>query len=197
MTPRIRQCAFALLFTVLPCLTESGYVNVLVEDLRYGPVRLVEIGIAQGASKLTKDDGRAQISPAENAKADDWISFQLVHSPPGKNLVIVSHWDNRIPVPSFADNPKNLIKIVVMQRGDRAALESGAVLASLAAKINKANAPKTADPQATAKPDHKKALLAVAKYGLTAEDVDSAIRAWGAKTTDPHEAGLAALYERS
>ena len=32
--------------------------------------------------------------------------------------------------------------------------------------------------------------------GITSEEVDKAIRAWGAKTTDPYEAGLAALYAR-
>ena len=41
-------------------------------------------------------------------------------------------------------------------------------------------------------------LEAVAKqYGLQPEDLDKAIRAWGAKTTDPYDAGLAALYERN
>jgi len=197
MTPRTAQLLLALAFAANPCLAETGYVNVRVEDAHQHPVRLVEIGIEKGTSKLTKDDGQAQLPLAANVKADDWISFQLVHSPPGKDLAIISPWDNRISIPSFADKPENLIKIVVVQRGDRVALESGAVLASLAAKINKANAPKTADSKVTP-PDPKEALLAVAKqYGLTAEDIDSAIRAWGAKTTDPYEAGLAALYERN
>jgi len=186
----------ALLIAAIPCLAESGYVNVQVEDAHQHPVRLVEIGIEKGASKLTKDDGEAQLPLAQTIKADDWITFQLVHSPPGQNLAIVSPWDNRIPVPSFADKPENLIKIVVVERGDRTALESGTILASLAAKINKANAPKSANPHE--QPDPKEALLVVAKqYGLTAEDIDTAIRAWGAKTTDPYEAGLAALYERN
>ena len=197
MTPQIRQFVFAILLAALPCFAETGYVNVIVEDPHHQPVRLVEIGLEKGASKLTKDDGKAQLPLAQNVKADDWISFQLVHSPPGKDLAIVSPWDNRIPVPSFADNPQNLIRIVVVQRGDRAALESGTILASLAAKINKANAPKTANPQ-DPQPDPKEALLTVAgQYGLNAEDIDTAIRAWGAKTTDPYEAGLAALYERN
>ena len=32
------------------------------------------------------------------------------------------------------------------------------------------------------------------QYGLTAEDIDAAIRAWGAKATDPYEVGMEALY---
>jgi tetratricopeptide (TPR) repeat protein len=189
--------AIPLIFTALPSLSETGYVTVLVQDAHQHPVRLVEIGIEKGVSKLTKDDGEAQLPLAQTIKADDWITFQLVHSPPGKDLAIVSPWDNRIPVPSFADKSENLIKIVVVERGDRAALESGTILASLAARINKANAPNSANQKASP-PDPKEALLAVAKqYGLTAEDIDSAIRAWGDKTTDPYEAGLAALYERN
>ena len=64
-------------------------------------------------------------------------------------------------------------------------------------QINKANAPKSADKQAA--PENPKANLeAVAKqYGLSPEDLDKAIKAWGAKTTDPYEAGLAALYARN
>lgn len=194
--PRILIAVVAILLAAAPCLAEIGYVTVLVQDAHQHPVRLLEIGIEKGASKLTKDDGEAQLPLAQTIKADDWITFQFVHSPPGKDFAIISPWDNRIPVPSFADKSENLIKIVVVERGDRAALESSTILASLAAKINKANAPRSANPQTS--PDPQEALLAVAKqYGLTAEDIDTAIRAWGSKTADPYEAGLAALYERN
>src|SRR5579872_7341080 len=95
------QLAFAIGLAAVPCLADSGYVIVRVEDAHQRPVRLVEIGIRNGASKLTKDDGKAQLPLTQNVKANDWISFQLVHSPPGKDLAIVSPWDDRIPVPSF------------------------------------------------------------------------------------------------
>src|SRR5215472_1945795 len=51
----------ALALAPIPCLAESGYVNILVEDAHQHPIPLVEIGIEKGASKLTKDDGRAQL----------------------------------------------------------------------------------------------------------------------------------------
>src|SRR5208283_2733468 len=64
-------------------------------------------------------------------------------------------------------------------------------------QINKANAPKSADKQA-AQEDPKAILEAVAKqYVLSPDDLDNHIREWGAKTTDPYEAGLAALYARN
>ena len=49
--------------------------------------------------------------------------------------------DGRTPVPSFEEKSENFVKVVVVQRGDRAALENASVLTSLAAKINSANAP--------------------------------------------------------
>jgi hypothetical protein len=198
MKPRILQLPLAITLAAATCVAETGYVTVLVQDAQQHPVRLVEIEIENnGGSKLTKDDGMAQLPLAKSLNPTDWITFRLVHSPSGKDLEIVSPWDYRTQVPSFAEKPENFIKIVVVQRGDRAALESGLVLISFVAKINKANAPKTANPQAPP-PDHKEALIAVAlQYGLSAEDIDTAIRAWGAKTADPYEAGMAALYERN
>ena len=197
MTPRIRQFAFALLLAAPPCFAATGYINVRVEDVQGHPVRNLQIGIENGVSVLTKEGGLAQLALSSNSAPNDWITIRLVHSPEGQDLAIVSPWDYRAQIPSFADKLENYLQIIVVQRGDRAALESGAVLASLTAEINKANAPKSANPQEPP-PDPKEALLAIAKqYGLTAEDIDSAIRAWGAKTTDPYEAGLAALYERN
>ena len=197
MTPRIRQLALALLLAAPSCFAATGYINVRVEDVQGHPVRNLQIGIENGVSVLTKEGGLAQLALSSNSAPNDWITIQLVHSPPGQDLAIVSPWDYHAQVPSFADKPENYLHVIVVQRGDRAALQSGTVLASLAAKINKANSPKSANPQEPP-PDPQEALLAVGKqYGLTAEDIDSAIRAWGAKTTDPYEAGLAALYERN
>jgi tetratricopeptide (TPR) repeat protein len=197
MTPLFFQSVLVITLAAGPCLAESGYITVLVQDSQKHPVRLAEIGVEKnGGSKLTKDDGKAQLPLAQSVKTNDWITFQLVHSPPGKDLAIVSPWDNRTQVPSFADKSENLVTIVVVQRGDRAALESGLVLVALAAKVNKANARQTANQQAP--PDPKEALLAVAKqYDLSADDIDAAIRAWGARTTNLDEQGMAALYERN
>jgi tetratricopeptide (TPR) repeat protein len=181
----------------LPCWAERGFVLVQVQDTGHHPLRGVEIGIdGFGSSKMTGDDGKAKLSVGSAAKEGDWLSFTILHSPPGKDLAMISPWDNRVQVPSFEDKPENFVRVVVVQRGDRAALENGTVLVSLAEKINKANAPKSAKDQA-AREDPEVSLDAVAKeYGLSSDEVDQAIRAWGAKTADPYEAGLAALYER-
>jgi hypothetical protein len=50
--------------------------------------------------------------------------------------------------------------------------------------------------KATPPQDPKVNRAAVAKqYGLSPDEMDRAIRAWGRKTTDPYEAAQAALYE--
>lgn len=179
------------------CLAERGFVLVQVQDAQHRPVGGVEIGIEGDAgSRVTGNDGKAQLALGAGAKAGDGLTLSIMRSPPGKDLVMFSPWDSRAQVPSFEDKPDNLVRVYVMERGDRAALESGSVVAALAAKIDKANAPTSSNDQATRK-DPKVNLNAVAKqYGMSPYDVDQAIRAWGAKTTDPYEAGLAALYER-
>ena len=110
--------------------------------------------------------------------------------------MMVSPWDSKERVPSFENEAENFVEVVVVERGERAALENGTVLKALASQINKANAPKSADKQA-APPDPKANLEAVAKqYGYTSEELDKAIRAWGVTATDPYDVGVAALYER-
>ena len=74
--------------------------------------------------------------------------MQIVKSPPGQYLVMVSPWDYRAQVPSFENESDNFVEVVVVQRGERAALESGTVLKAAVSQINKANAPKSADKQA-------------------------------------------------
>jgi len=201
---RPHQLRFALLLSTLLCATslatlaESGFLVIHVRDVQERPIAGLEIGVkGDGGSATTGDDGKARIQLAKQTKENDWVSLQILHSPPGKDFMMVSPWDYGTFVPSFANESKNVVEIVVVQRGDRIALVSGAVLKSLTEQINKANAPKTADKQAPPE-DPKANLAAVAnQYGLAPDDLDQAIKAWGAKATDPYEAGLAALYERN
>ena len=187
-----------LLLSAANALTwaESGILVVHVKDVQERPIAGLQIGVTgDGGSATTGDDGKARIQLAKQTKENDWVRLQILKSPPGKDLVMLSPWEYGTFVPSFANESKNVVEIVVVQRGDRAALVSGTVVKSLAEQINKANAPKTADKQAPPE-DPKASLAAVAKqYGLAPDDVDQAIRTW--KTKDPYEDGLKALYERN
>jgi tetratricopeptide (TPR) repeat protein len=201
-----RLCWFvlALLIGTWLCLTsgavwaESGVLVVHVKDVQRHPIGGVQIGVeGDGGSATTGDDGKARIALAKETKEKSWVSLQILKSPQNKDFVLVSPWDYRAVVPSFENETENFVEVVIVQRGDRLALESGTALVALTAQINKANAPKTSDKQASQE-DPKANLTAVAKqYGLAADELDRAIRTWGVKATDPYEAGLAALYERS
>ncbi len=191
-------CLSLAISASLTCRAERGYVLVKVEDTAHHPVHGVEIGIeGAGGSKITDDQGKAQLPLGGGTKKNDWLSLAILHSPAGKDFVMISPWDSRAQVPSFEDKPENFVRVVVVQRGDRAALEYGSVLTSLAEKINKANSPRSAKEQAPSE-DPKANLNAVAKqYGLAPEEVDQAIRAWGAKTNDPYEQAQTGGWPRS
>jgi tetratricopeptide (TPR) repeat protein len=201
---RLCRLNCALLLGALLCTAcgvvwaESGVLVVHVEDVQRHPIGGVQIGTeGDGGSAITGDDGKARIPLARETKEKSWISLQILRSPPHKDFVMVSPWDYRAVVPLFENESENFVKVVIVERGDRVALESGTALLALTSQINKANAPKTAEKQAPQE-DPKANLAAVAKqYGLAPDDLDQAIRSWGAKTTDPYEAGLAALYERN
>jgi tetratricopeptide (TPR) repeat protein len=183
-------------FLGLPCIAERGFVLMQVQDTRHHPVRGVEIGVeGNGSSQLTGDDGKARLAVGAAAKEGDWLTLMIARSPAGQDLVMISPWDLRAQIPSFDDKPENFVRVVVVQRGDRAALEDGSVLASITAKINQANSPKTVHGEGQS-PEAALAIVAQ-RYGFNPDDLDRMIRTWGQKTTDPYEAGLAALYQRN
>jgi tetratricopeptide (TPR) repeat protein len=196
--------ALLVVFSVWLCLAgatawaETGILVVHAKDVKRRPVAGLEVGVeGDGGSAVTDRAGKARIKLAPQTKEKSSVPLQIVKSPSGQDLVMVSPWDYRTQVPSFENESDNFVEVVVVQRGDRAALEDGTVLKAAASQINKANAPKTAD-QHDSQADRKANLDAVAKqFGLSPEDLDKAIRAWGGITTDPYEAGLAALYARN
>jgi tetratricopeptide (TPR) repeat protein len=201
-----RRCWLNIVSTVClwVCLSngllwaETGVLVVNVQDEHRQPIFGVQIGVeGDGGSAVTDDHGKARIRLAPQNKQKDWVSLEILKSPPGKDLVMVSPWDSWISVPSFENESENFVTVVVVEFRDRAALEDGSVLAALTAKINKPNAPKTVVKDGHEE-DPKANLATVAKqYGLDPEELDKAIRSWGEVTTDPYEAGLAALYQRN
>ncbi len=190
-------CSMVGIFFGQHSWAEHGYVLVLVQDTHHRPIRGVEIGVeGNGDSRITDDHGAAKLAVGSATMPGDGITLKIMHSPPGRDLVMYSPDDGRSQVPSFEDKPDNAARVYVFQRGDPTELESGGVLALLVGKIVRERAPGSPKEQAP-KEDPRKSLDAVAKqYGLGSDEVDQAIRAWGAKTADPYEAGLAALYER-
>ena len=84
-----------------------GILQVLVQDAHKRPVKDIEIGIeGSGGSRISGDDGKALLPLSKDTVENDWVSLELLHSPSGKDFVIVSPYDNRTPVPSFKNKPE-------------------------------------------------------------------------------------------
>ena len=120
---RTRRHWFSLICAVCFCRClsagilwmEAGILVVNVQDVRKHPVSGVQIGVeGDGGSAVTDDHGKARIRLAPQNKEKDWVSLQIVKSPLGKDLVMVSPWDSRTPIPSFENESENFVRIVVV-----------------------------------------------------------------------------------
>ena len=100
-------------------------------------------------------------------------------------------------MPSFANESENFVPVVVGERGSRDLLASDQAIKAVAARTLEQIGPRLDKSEITT--EERKRVLAeqAAAFGLKPEEVDKAIRAWGAKATDPYDIGLAALYERN
>jgi len=170
---------------------------VHVKDVHKHPVPGLEIGLrGEAGTAITDDNGKARIPLAPYIKEKSWVSLQIVKSPSGEDFTMISPWDSAAQVPSFQSGSDNSVEVMVVQGGDRTALASDTVLKAVVSQINKANAPRSSDKQAD--PANPKGSMSAAakQLGLSSDDLDRAIRAWGARTTDPYNAGLVALYAK-
>jgi len=110
---------------------------------------------------------------------------------------MISPWDKWAHLPPFDNAAKNFIPVVVAERGDKLCLENPGCIRAAAEQINKANGPQVVAEKRDSEEQRKEALATVAKsFGLAPEEIDKAIRAWGQRTEDPFDKGLAALYDK-
>lgn len=122
-----------------------------------------------------------------------WITLQVAGPP---DLVFISPWNSRARVPPFENHSENFVPVVLALRGDRAVLESGKALASMAARINAASAPKKSE-VGSVEERRSAALAETAKlFGIERAEVDRAIRGLESRGKDPYEKGMSALYAR-
>src|ERR1017187_360426 len=125
----IHKLDFPVLLVALLCATsvvtwaEVGILVVHVKDVQRRPIAGMQIGVeGDGGASVTGDDGKARIPLAKQTKEKNWVSLQILKSPPGKDFVMVSPWDYKTLIPSYQNESENFVEVVVVQRGDRAAL---------------------------------------------------------------------------
>lgn len=186
----------AVILTCGVLSAEQGVLVLHVSTPKSRPIAGVVLG-AQGdgaAGPPTDKAGKTRIQLAPGTRAGGWVSLQIVSSQ--QDLVFISPWDGRVRVPPFENESENFAPVVLAARGDRALLEQGQTLASIAAGINASSAPKSQTATVT-DAQRAEALADVSRaFGLSSADVDRAIRTVGAASKDPYERGMSALYQR-
>jgi tetratricopeptide (TPR) repeat protein len=187
---------FSLLLSFLAPV-EEGVLDLRVTDVTGQTVR--NIGITCGercATAYTDDAGRARLRLPPEKRSDDWVFLQTLKGAGAQEWVLISPWDYRLNVPSFANKPDNIAVVTVARKGDRQLLSSGRAVETLTARIVRQLKAKL-DREVS---DAERQLVLkeqAESFGLTPQDVDAAIREWGRKAEDPYQQGLAALYERN
>jgi|KBSMisStaDraftv2_1062788.scaffolds.fasta_scaffold515865_2 hypothetical protein len=182
----------------MPLVAEKGILVLHVQDLKGHPIAGVRFrGGAGSALAMADSFGAIRLKLASNTRPGDVVMLELMAVPKNRDLVIISPWDKWAHVPPFEEEPKNFVPVVLVQRGDRACLESPPCLRAAAEQIKRADIP-TRTQDLNQNERAKEALATVSKtFGLSPDEIDSAIRAWGEKTEDPYDKGLAALYGKN
>lgn len=190
-------CALLTMMAAAACVqAETGILIVKVLDLQNKPLRGLRVNLEEpGCVALgpADDKGFLRIKLAPGIKPQTWVTLELASA----RYAFIQPWDRRAQVPPFEDEFANYVRVFLIGKGDRAALESGKFAVQMAAQFN---AKLTPQPQAAGFTEaQRKAVLAeVARgVGLQPEAVDQAIREYGKRAVDPYEKGEIALYERN
>jgi len=190
--------AVALALSV-PLQAEEGILVVHVEDVKGNPVSGVELAPkGDGAPGAPTDRlGKTRLRVAPATRPGQWVTLQILPRKSGPDWVFVSPWNQRTLVPSFANESENYVPAVVGERGNRDLLASDQAIKALAARTLEQIGPRLDKSEITNEERKRVLTEQAAAFGLKPDEVDKAIRAWGAKTQDPYDAGLAALYARN
>jgi tetratricopeptide (TPR) repeat protein len=189
-----------MLLTAGIARAEKSILFVKVMDWKNNPMRGVSLALEEpGCVALGPSDDRGvlRIKLAPGINPQTWVTLELT----GARYAFLQPYDRRAQVPGFENEAVNYLRVFLMSKGDRAALESGKFAVQMAAQFN---AKLTPQPKVEAKSEavsegQRKTVLAelAAGVGLKPDEIDHAIRAYGGKTSDPYEAGVIALYERN
>jgi tetratricopeptide (TPR) repeat protein len=145
-----------------------------------------------GASGSSDRNGTARLRLPAGTRSGSSVVMQVLSS----DWALISPWDGRIIVPSFDNNSQNFVSVVVAKKGDKQMLASARAVEAMASRVIK-DVGSRLDMQLSDE-ERQLVLQQQAKdFGLTAEEVDQAIREWSKKVKDPYQKGLAELYQRN
>lgn len=181
-------------------LAEDGVLVIHVADAEDEPIKGVVLSNKGDGTQSdpTNRTGVTRLALPRDARPNSWIFLQVLKGIEEKDSwILISPWDGRVAVPSFNNESENFVSVVVAKKFDKRLLANSIALRAMAATANSGLTSKTAGD--TISEEQRRAVLdEVAKsYGLEADEIDKAIRAWGEKAKDPYEKGLAALYEEN
>lgn len=178
---------------------EAGIMVIHVADAEDEPVAGVVLSNKGDGthSDATDSAGITRLALPKAARPNDWIHLQVHKGTAGNaNWILISPWDGRVAVPPFDNKPDQFVAVVVAKKFDKRLLANPDALRAMAEIMLSEIAPKTSGETIT-EAQRRAVLIEVAKkYGLGADEIDQAIRAWGEQANDPYEKGLAALYEQ-
>lgn len=197
---KIIAISLLLWFSFFPApalIPEDGVLLLRVLDVTEKPIRNLGISCGERCATAYSDDaGLARLKLPPEKRSDDWVFLQTLKGGGGQELVLISPWDFRLNVPSFANKPDNIAVVTVARKGDRQLLSNGRAVETLTARIVKQL--KTKLEREVSDEERKLVLQQQAdSFGLSPQEVDTAIREWGRKAEDPYQLGLVALYEKN
>lgn len=177
---------------------ERGVLVVEVRDVLKQPVAGVSVTAGPGGTVVRTDAwGRARVR-LDVATQPGMVVPLRIKAPPGRPLAVLSPLDEQARVPPWENEAQNFVTVYVVDPATRQALESGLFVRLVLEQIKREATREqggvaTIGPQSEVSLDAARAKVATA-VGLPVAALDSAVRRWAGRTTDPYERGLAAYY---
>jgi hypothetical protein len=166
---------------------QSSLLWVTVMDIKGNTWdKKVTIGTEGPGMEIETDArGRARIKLDPSIRPGDQVTLKIFN----RDLAFISPWDGIVRVPLFGNPSQHYVKIYIITRGDRNALQSGRFAIQMAKKFNAAVAPRLKSQGDPGQPRVAAQKELEAYTGLKWEEIELAIRNYREKTSDPLEKG--------
>jgi hypothetical protein len=152
-TASVRVVIALVLSLSLAANAERGVLVVSTRSAANTPLPHIRIAtVGDGSTGVTDDTGRGRIRLSPETRPGASVTLQVVPPP---DLVFISPWGGRTPVPPFENESDNYVEVVLARRGDRRALENAAVLAAVVAQSVSTKLPKPSKSPEKSKATHR------------------------------------------